>query len=954
MNQKRNCIYIPTIDAKDLYLANCFKDRTKSRIGYQLLTKSGSISYRRFISALDFSLDSEKIREIAAQVYGKNDIFSFYDQGKEYSDKVINVTFQYSSRTFNKMEKNTYIREGYQPKGLIFEDNIALDGDTIAGIIVSTPTKRRTKRELPNGFDFGKDEDGNYVYTVGTLDITRSRKDLRDDLYKNGFNCNGHHYVRYKRTAGSARVGKCLFVEERLYPQLHAWEMCGLPIGEGDNVDLAALESYLSLSASSAIDMLHIDPKSILIIPDCESRFMEDSVIVEMDGDKRMTAREGQAEITNSLFDGQSLIDQSVMGNYAHCGMVLLRNRFFKSCCFNTNLLQWFREQKITELSQLHRDAVTLAEKIEDIKLVTTPSSIKYMKFASPQQWLRHIDALFSVVKHEKKTHFFDGRMVQAHYQLLNTLQLSPEEVSRLLEPSLRYVNLLNTDTDVLKYHVKCNGFDSPDGISNVFLSKSDMIYTMMNISDTFYRTRYFYDFKKETCKAYLNHLKKGHILINGNYSVLFGNPYEMLLHTVGRFDSASGQTSLPPGHIHTHRYPYGKKLLGCRSPHISTSNVLISTNMEHALIDRYFNLTEEIVCLNAVNENILERLSGADYDSDQMILTDNEILVGAALKNYAYFKVPANRVAARKSQRSYTNTDKSDLDYHTSENKIGEIVNLSQELNTLMWDRINQSGFDWNGGCQAIRELYHDICILNVLSCIEIDKAKKEFDISSSRELKEIKERWMRRTRDDKVMKPAFLGYIAQTKGYQNTEKKQYDYHRTTMDYLLKEIRQYRSHKTEARRFAPLSECFRFPDFRANSVNKKQLYKIIDMCEATVSAINAVWAAEYYTLEEKYLFAQQYRDDLSAGIEKMKINKHTLFTLLTYTDKKKYTHIAKLLFSVLFHYKNEMLIEIMSALNETSSYRKEAKDGEIDLYGITFARYEKKGIYRTKAGEAM
>lgn len=211
-----------------------------------------------------------------------------------------------------------------------------------------------------------------------------------------------------------------------------------------------------------------------------------------------------------------------------------------------------------------------------------------------------------------------------------------------------------------------------------------------------------------------------------------------------------------------------------------------------------------------------------------------------------------------------------------------------------------------------------------------------------------------MRRNEDDKVMKPAFLGYIAQTKGYQNTEKKQYAYHRTTMDYLLKEIRQYRSKKTKANGFVPLSECFRFPDFRVNSVNKKQLYKIIDMCETTVAAINAVWAAEYYTLEEKYLLAQQYRDNLAEEIKKMKMNQHTLFVLLTYTDKKKYTHIAKLLFFVLFHYKNEMLIEIMSRLNETSSYIKEEKNGELDLYGIKFVRCKKQGLHCIEAWDAM
>ncbi|MCI8598582.1 MAG: hypothetical protein HFJ10_09105 [Lachnospiraceae bacterium] len=322
------------------------------------------------------------------------------------------------------------------------------------------------------------------------------------------------------------------------------------------------------------------------------------------------------------------------------------------------------------------------------------------------------------------------------------------------------------------------------------------------------------------------------------------------------------------------------------------------------------------------------------------MIVTDNQILIQAALKNYHVFKVPANRVSAKKSQRFYTNLDKSDLDYRTSENKIGEIVNLSQELNTLMWDFINTSKKDLKDCYDDIREIYHDICILNVLSCIEIDKAKKEFDISSSKEINEIKGKWARRTLDDRVIKPAFLGFIAQTKGYRDPKKKQYNYHKTSMDYLLKEINRYRSDKTEGKNFLPLSECFRFAGFQPNSVNRKQLLKIVKMCEATISAINAIWVKESDSPEEKYLLSQKCKEELVFDIQKMKINKHTLFTLITYIDRKKYSHISKLLFFVLFHYENTSIMEIMSELLPSKSYIRESSDGELNLYGIKFARY--------------
>ena len=72
-------------------------------------------------------------------------------------------------------------------------------------------------------------------------------KDLRAHFYQNGFYLDGMHYVRYKRSAGSSREGKCLFIDERLYKAMDKWSSCGLKA----QTDLASWESYKALSLSS-------------------------------------------------------------------------------------------------------------------------------------------------------------------------------------------------------------------------------------------------------------------------------------------------------------------------------------------------------------------------------------------------------------------------------------------------------------------------------------------------------------------------------------------------------------------------------------------------------------------------------------------------------------------------------------------------------------------------------
>ena len=68
-----------------------------------------------------------------------------------------------------------------------------------------------------------------------------------------------------------------------------------------------------------------------------------------------------------------------------------------------------------------------------------------------------------------------------------------------------------------------------------------------------------------------------------------------------------------------------------------------------------------------------------------------------------------------------------------------------------------------------------------------------------------------------------------------------------------------------------------------------------------------------------------------------MKINEHTMYSLIGYIDMKKYAHISKLLFFALFNYKNNVIIDMMQKLNRHDTYIQESPAGEIDIYGIKF-----------------
>lgn len=949
----RGNLYIPSIDAKDLYLANNYIN--KSPYGYKLTRKDNSENLRKYINSFDYSLDLIELREVANKVYGelnkKNkkdenrnpESLSFIINDKEYSSKVINITFKYSVKEYNRISKGFYVKNGYNPEEIKLNNNgYALNKDKTELIAIQLDTEYLNVIEdlslLPNCFEC-KSDGIKYKYILKREPKTIiSSKNLRKWAYEEGFICNGIKYCRFKRSSGSSRVGKCLFIDSRLYPLMHKSEKCGLEIKDGQELDIAAFEAYISLPTSSIIDYIEIKPENILVIEDWESHFKDIAICTDLDKNNWLTTCEKEMDISNSIWDGQSLIDSSLMGNYKNRGMLLLRNKFFKSCCFNTNIQQFFKDNNITDISQLN--GKTVAKNIEDIKLITTPSSIKFLKFGNLKTWLKNIYSIFGIVKYDKNTHYFNGRLVQAHYQLLNTLQLSYDDVKKLVKDGLDYVNYLNTDTDIMRYHLGYkNRPDNDDEkeIDNIMKDKNEVVYKLLGLDCGFEKTDIYYKFKEKLCSAYLKNMKRGHILINGTYATLFGNPYEMLLQSIGKFD---GTSIIKPGTVHNVRFPYDIDLLCSRSPHVTIGNILVTKNVKNDIIDKYFNLTNNIICINSINENILERLSGADFDSDSMIITDNKILVDAAKKNYHIFKVPTRNINPPKSKRHYTPEDLFDLDEKTSNNKIGEIVNLSQELNSLLWDIIYHSGESVESQYESVKEIYYDVCQLDVMSNIEIDKAKKEYPVDMKKELDKIRNKYasLLYDEDNRKSMPYFLGFIAEIKDYKNEEKKNYKKYNTSMDYLLTCIDGKRSKRVK-RENLPLSEIFKPENFDKKKVWYKHIDTVIDLAKNTVAHNKALYRQKNLSKEEINTYKEQAASDLLFKLNRLKINEHTMYYLLKKLESDKDMSVRNYLFYILFNYKNETLTSTLKRYNTLYNILEEDKDGDINIYGKSYKK---------------
>ena len=765
----------------------------------------------------------------------------------------------------------------------------------------------------------------NYVYKPeGGKPV--NLKALREHFYTNGFCVDGVHYVRYKRSAGSSREGKCLFIDERLFRAMGKWSDCGLK----PQKDLASWESYKALSLSSVKGTIDITLEGILFVPDLKSTFTEEVVSVEIK-DGALCAEQKKAQIANDIWDGESLLDDSLFeGDYADKHMLLLRNKFFKSCGFRTKLQKWFADKKITLGDLKARGFVTLAEDMVQIVMVTTPDSLKYLKFAGGlsekniKQWAAHTDGTFGVVKWDQPTRFFHGKMVQSSYQLLNTLPLTEEEVRSLLQPSIDYIALLRKDTDFMRYHFtdafareKDGEEEQQDGLAE----RADVIFTLLHNYPYFDETALYANFRSDVVRSLKERLKCGHILLNGTNATLFGNGPELLKYLAGE-DIVS---ELQPGQVRCERFADGAKLLCARSPHITMGNLYCAENALGGEVWNYFDLGENIVCVNAIGENIQQRLNGCDYDSDTMLITDDALLVNAAERYKDFFRVPVCNIKAE----AKTVQTLAELDHDTSVNKIGEIVNLSQKLNSILWDELYHGADEEN-----IHAIYSDICKLAVLSGLEIDKAKRTFEnVRVGKELSALRKKYARPS-------PQFFAEIDERKDRQHT------FYHTTMDYLYAQVKKlhFRKGREQCGDYRPLSSNLAYDISSGNATEYRHKDKIVQIIDESKAAVNRLYqsirTADEQEREVLYAQIADIKAERDKQVAKWLTNENVLILVLRHYEKisaADWRIYAALINHPIF---SELLWELYDG---TALHVVEDESGEYTLYGRKFTKINRK-----------
>ncbi len=862
-NQNKN-VYISTVQACDLF-DHMFK---------------GKKVKRNYTGMIPYSLELVKLQQEGLKTF--DDMLG----NKLISNDIINVKFNVSVKSAREQIEELHNKVSMQRDAILelrFEQQ-TVNKKRYKKIDKDIDAKLQYIKHLEERIELMENEQ-NEPHMQGM-----NREELRDYIYENGFSLNGKDdYVVYKRSSAKSRKGECTFIKKKLYKKMIKWSRMGLDFTKQGEIDYPSLLAYESLVLSSIMQedngLLEIKPENMLIVDDIDSTFKEEVNVVRKGENGYLESVTEYANVTNSIFDGESLLDSTYFEDDSTKGMKLLRNHFFKSCAFNTNIQAFLEDyhnkyhNENEEFGEWYiKDMFDNEVKASDVKFIFTPTSLKALKFSQLigeekemyEYWKNLIEkegSIFGVCKQDKESQLgYDKNnniLQQTSYQFLNSLPLNDDQLEDLLTFEKEHIHKLKNDPD---YFI--NNLSEKADKTNSY----EMFVELYNHNPDIVHTKLFRDFRAKTINQYVEYVKGGKVRVpKADYTTICSNPIELLYWSVGAFDIHNEEhrknIALKGNEVYCPMFEDDRELVCWRNPHTSQSNVLISKQRNNEEIMKYINASNNIVIVNSIDHPIQPILSGQDMDGDTMALVDNETLLSAAKECYGNYKVSVNEVPTSKKKYEVTSNNMAVIDNNLAKSSlwIGEVVNQNQHILSLYWECKANGASD-----KVLNHLIEQIDKFTILSEISIDLAKKSVDIDVNAQIDYIKSLVEYQVKEGKVQFPLFFKHVKKNGKIPTT------YHDTTMDRLhIKMSDLEMANKLEDIPFDDLlHKCDK------NKGNREQRAKIIDITMkklADVRRINQLKIDKEEKIERLRDSVAYYKD----RTKNLKITQETMYTLL-------------------------------------------------------------------------
>lgn len=517
------------------------------------------------------------------------------------------------------------------------------------------------------------------------------------ELVKNGFIYNKRRYIISERSASMTRNSILSFVDISIESKLNKAVTMDLKIKK---TVISKYQAYRGLMLSSCHAIENWYPKFI-VVPDhmkiienqnvkyvidkqvkyVDKNTQEDKIWIQKD------IKEGIRDIKINAFDGCGIHHPDItkyIKDYLHIQeqptTIMIRIPYGKGVSHEMNYTQFFNERGIKYI----KDIWGVEHSVDDVMIIMTESMFKGYKYfnntGTIEDWNNYW-RLFKKYNHAigiAKWNFSleeEPLYTRANYQILQDLNLSYDQFALLAKDSIDWAERI-IEGDVLYTYcflgLTVNKHKPLNDYTRAILKNQEMM-----------KERVIREYLINLLKKYIDEMKCGKLWLKSTFKIASPDLIMLMEHiaglpTNGCLDSDEFYTKDINGVFH------GEYLIE-RNPHLTRSEHVCLKATNNDLIKKYCSHLTNVCMINS-KSLVPQRLNGADFDGDLVLVVDNEIMRSGVLKDIPFVIDIDDKITALEEE--YNNTSILNLILRNLHSLIGETSNCA----TCYWNKNPQT----------------------------------------------------------------------------------------------------------------------------------------------------------------------------------------------------------------------------------------------------------------------
>ena len=427
-------------------------------------------------------------------------------------------------------------------------------------------------------------------------------------LIREGFKLNNYKY-KYLLSKGSQII---TFAREDVYDDLHK------RINNGRDMSVkfipAKMNAYLSLTSTSSKWIPQ--PRKVAVVSDVVNKFTMPYLYVGEEG-----IEEKCDETTKEATDGAGMISPALMAEWSkHLGYgdnkissgMSIRNSFVKGMVFPIDFHKYFEDRNVEYITDVWGNQVRVA----DVDMIITSSMHKGWKcYSSMEHYEQCCEANDYQYRVCKESHGVTWG--KANYQMSIDLDISDEQIERLIQPSIDWIESLLTDWRSASLYL--NGQTQSTTSSNKFDSLSDLI----QLDHKFVEDKNIHQIIRSNLNGFRQELRRGGFLVDSSYQIIAPDVYQ-LCEVLAGIKNSKGLLTV--GEVYSkHHADMGKQeAVLFRAPQINRYNNARVSLADSEELREFYKYCDEVVVLNN-HDLICETLAGCDFDGDTCMVMTND-----------------------------------------------------------------------------------------------------------------------------------------------------------------------------------------------------------------------------------------------------------------------------------------------------------------------------------------